>query len=251
MQRNLSLILIAIFLIGCAGVKPQPDWTAEQYFQYAKKKFNDGDYYEASNEFTVVVLRYAGSTIADSAQYYLAQSHYLMDEFLIAAVEFEKLINNMSRSSLVPLAQYKLAECYFQLSPRPSLDQSYTDKAIRAYQRFIEENPTHELKEEAQKKIGLLRDKLAEKLLKNARLYVNMREYEAALIYYDEILQNYYDSKWSDDAQFDKINIYIDMEQPEQARLEIVKFKQQFPRSPYMEEVNSLFEYLAEETNDE
>ncbi|MEJ2054861.1 MAG: outer membrane protein assembly factor BamD [Calditrichaceae bacterium] len=138
MLRNLLLLLIIALLAGCAGNKPQPDWTASEYFSYAKVKYDDEDYYDAANEFTVVVLRYAGSTVADSAQLYLANCHFKMEEYIIAAAEYEKLINNMSRSPLVPEAQYMLAESYFKLSPRPSLDQNYTEKALREYQNFVQ-----------------------------------------------------------------------------------------------------------------
>ncbi len=238
------VFLISVFIISCAGNKPKPDWDAAQYFKYAKSLFDDEDYYEASNEFTVVVLRFAGTSVADSAQYYLAESHFYMDEYLIAAVEYEKLINSMSRSPLVPQAQFRLAESYFQQSPRASLDQTYTNKALRAYQLFIEDYPTHELKDKAQKRIATLRDKLAEKAYINAENYRKMREYNAALIYYDQVLDNYYDSSWADDALAGKIETYIEMEKPEQASKELDKFKHQFPENDMQDKLDKLLSKL-------
>ncbi len=234
------LLLIAILIMACAGTRPQPDWSAEQYFHYAKKLFDDEDYYEAADQFTVVTLRYPGSTIADSAQYYLAESHFKMKEYLIAAAEFEKLINNMPHSKLVPLAQYKLALSYYKLSPRPELDQEYTLKAIRQFQYFIEENPTHPLKDDALKKIAELRDKLAEKEFKNADIYRKMHEFRAAIIYYDQVLQKYYDTSWADDAQLGKIETYLQMDDYASAAKEVEKFKAQFPNSELMKKVEKL-----------
>lgn len=240
MLKVVLVLLISLFIINCAGNKPKPDWDAEQYFKYAKSLYDDEDYYEASNEFTVVVLRFAGTSVADSAQYYLAESHYHMDEYLIAAVEFEKLINSMSRSPLVPLAQFRLAESYFEQSPRAPLDQTYTNKALRAFQTFIEDYPTHELKDKAQKKIAILRDKLAEKAYVNAENYRKMREYDAALIYYDQVLDKYYDSSWADDALVGKIETYLEMEKSDQALKELDKFKQQFPDSELQAKLDQL-----------
>jgi len=234
------VLLISVFIMSCAGTKPKPDWAAAQYFKYAKSLFDEEDYYEASNEFTVVVLRFAGTSVADSAQYFLAESHYYMDEYLIAAVEYEKLINSMSRSPLVPQAQFRLAESYFEQSPRASLDQMYTNKAVRAFQTFIEDYPTHELKDEAQKRISKLRDKLAQKAYTNAENYRKMREYDAALIYYDQVLDNYYDSSWADDALAGKIESYVEMEQPDQALKELDKFKHQFPESNMQDKLDQL-----------
>lgn len=231
MLRAIIFFTLIILIIGCSGNKPRAEWTSSQYYHYALDKFNDEDYFEASNEFTVVVLRYAGSSVADSAQFYIAESHFEMDEYIIAAVEYEKLINNMSRSPLVPMAQFKLAECFYELSPRPPLDQKYTHKAIREYQYFIEENPTHKSKEDAEKKILQLRAKLAEKKWISADIYRKMREYNAALIYFDQVLEKYYDSQWADDAMYGKMVTYIDMEDYDSAKSEIIKFNQQFPMS--------------------
>ena len=158
--------------------------------------------------------------VADSAQYYLADSHAKMKEYLIAAVEFEKLINDMSRSPLVPMAQFKLAECYHKLSPRPSLDQQYTQKAIREYQYFIEENPTHELKSEAEKNILELRNKLAKKDWGNAEVYRKIRKYKSAIIYYDQVLDNYYDTEWADEALLGKIRTYSEMGEYDTAQMD-------------------------------
>lgn len=240
MKKILILAAMLILFLSCAGNKPKPNWTAKQYYEYAKKIFDDEDYLEASNQFTVVVLRYPGSNIADSAQYYLAESQFKMKEYLVAASEYEKLINNYNRSPLVPKAQYKMAECYFELSPRAALDQEYTHKAIRAFQTFIEDYPTDKLRTEADKKLALLRDKLAKKKYLSAEVYRKMRRYRAALIYFNEVLDNYYDSSWADDAMLGKIKVYIEDEQYVKARNEIEKFKQQFPDSKLQQDMRDL-----------
>lgn len=251
MTRAVTLSLILVFLFACAGTRPQADWSAAQYFHYAKQLYDDEDYYDAVNEFTVVVLRYAGTSVADSAQYFLAEAHYEMGEYLIAAVEHQKLINNMSRSPLVPNAQFRLAECYYSLSPRPSLDQQYTDKAIRAYQTFIDDFPTHELKENAEKRIGFLRSKLAKKAFKSAEIYHKMREYDAAIIYFDQVLEKFYDTEWADDATIGKARVYIDMEDFLAAKKELEKFSLQFPDSELKNKVPEITSKISGAENDE
>ncbi len=248
MYKTIAFILLGLFLLQCAGTKPKPDWTAEQYFHYAKKLFDKEKYFDASNEFTVIVLRYPGSAVADSAQFYLAETQFKMEEYLVAASEYEKLINNMSRSPLVPLAQFKLAESYYHLSPRPVLDQKYTLMAIRAYQTFIEDYPSHELREKADKRIAELRDKLALKEYKNAEIYRKMRKYHSALIYYDQVLEKYYDSTWADDAMAGKILTYLEMEDYLNAEKEIEKFYAQFPTSELIVKVKEFQKELPGKT---
>ena len=123
--------IVALLLFACGGPKPDGTWTAGEYFKFALQMYEDEDYFEAVNEFTVVTLRYPGSVYSDSAQYYLGMCHFQMDEYIISAAEFNKLVDEMSRSPLVPDAQYMLAESYFELSPRAELDQEYTMQAIK------------------------------------------------------------------------------------------------------------------------
>jgi outer membrane protein assembly factor BamD len=238
--RKIILVFISFLLFYCGGNSPAPDWTASDFYHAAKEKYDDESYFEAVNEFTVVLLRFAGSTVADSAQYYLADSHYMMGDYLIAGVEYEKLINNMPQSPLIKKAQYRLAESYNELSPRSSLDQKYTTKAIREYQYFVEEFPTDSLKEIAERKITALRNKLGEKEYKNAEIYRKMSEFNAAIVYYDLVLSKYYDTEWADDAQLGKVETYLDAEDVEQANLEAVKFEEQFPESDLKEDFDEL-----------
>jgi outer membrane protein assembly factor BamD len=169
--------------------------------------------------------------VADSAQYFLACSHFYMDEYIISAAEFEKLINNMAQSPLVPDAQYMLAESYYQMSPRPALDQEYTLKALREFQSFVEENPLHKNREDAEKKIVELRGKLAQKQWLNAELYRHMQEYNSSLIYYDVIIEKYYDTDFAEKAQYGKAVVYKDMKDFPKAKEQLLLFKEKFPNS--------------------
>lgn len=230
-QKVCLVIGLMIIFMACSGKSPEMTWSAEEYYHYAKEKYDDEDYWESSNDFNVVILRFPGSSVADSAQYYLGYSHYFMDEFIIAAAEFRKLINNMPRSPLVPDAQFMLAESYYQMSPRAELDQEYTTKAIQEYQLFVEDFPTHAKREEVEKKLVELRDKLAKKHLLNAELYRKMHEFRSSLIYYDIVLEQYYDTDFADDAQYGKALAYFDLDEYQKAKEELLTFKDKFPES--------------------
>jgi outer membrane protein assembly factor BamD len=237
--KYLVIILSTLFLIaGCSGRKPEVTWTAEEYFQYALEMYQDEDYFEAINEFTIVILRYPGSTVADSAQFYLASCHYSLEEFIISAAEFSKLINNMPQSPLVPEAQFMLAESYYAMSPRPALDQEYSVKALREYQIFLEDFPRDPRREDAERKIYLLREKLAEKQLQNADLYRKMMEFNSSIIYYDIVLERYYDTEFADDALLGKALSYMEMEDYEAAKEILLSFKDKFPKSELIDTVD-------------
>jgi outer membrane protein assembly factor BamD len=225
------IVLMTLIWLGCSGRSPEPSWTAEEYFEYAKELYSDEDYFESSNEFTIIILRYAGSSVADSAQYYLGMSHYQIEEYIISAAEFSKLINNMPQSPLVPDAQYMLGMSYYEMSPRAALDQEYTKKALRAFQNYIEDYPRHHRRDEVEIKLLELREKLAEKEFLNADLYRKMYRLRSSLIYYDIVLDRYYDTTWADDALVGKALVYIEMGEWENAREQLLTFQSKFPDS--------------------
>jgi outer membrane protein assembly factor BamD len=219
--------------LGCSGRSPEPSWEAEEYFDYARELYANEDYYESANEFTIILLRYAGSSIADSAQFYLGMSHYQLEEYIISAAEFSKLINNMPQSPLVPEAQYMLGMSYYMMSPRAALDQEYTNKSLRAFQTFIEDFPRHKKREDVEKKLMELREKLAQKEFLNADLYRKMFQLQSSLIYYDIVLERYYDTSWADDALLGKVLVYMEMEDWENALENLLIFKDKFPDSDF------------------
>jgi outer membrane protein assembly factor BamD len=229
--------IVALLLFACGGPKPDGTWTSAEYFKYALQMYEDEDYFESVNEFTVITLRYPGSVYSDSAQYYLGMCHFQMDEYIISAAEFNKLIEEMSRSPLVPDAQYMLGESFFQLSPRAELDQGYTMQAIKHFQIFLEDYPTNKSKEEVEKKLLSLREKLAEKEWRNAEIYRKMKKLRASLIYYEIVLNNFYDTDFADDAQFGKGLVYMELEEWQNAKNNFMLFKEKFPDNELIVEV--------------
>jgi outer membrane protein assembly factor BamD len=154
-----------------------------------------------------------------------------MEEYIISAAEFSKLINNMPRSPLVPDAQFMLGESYYKMSPRAELDQEYTQKAIKEYQIFLEDYPQHKQREQVERKLIELREKLAEKQLLNAELYRKMREFRSSIIYYDIILERYYDTDFADNALYGKALAYLNLNEFKRAKEELLVFKDKFPDS--------------------
>lgn len=207
---------------------------------YAMKLYDKHDYEEAVKEFQAIVLQYPGNAVVDSAQFYLGQAHFQRGEYILAAFEFSKLIKNMPSSRFVPAAQYQLADSYYKLSPNYTLDQKYTKKAIEEFQAFIDFFPTNEKVSEAEKKIALLNDKLAEKEYHTAYIYEKLEYYKAALQYYDYVLDSYHDTKYAPMAMYAKIKLLILTKKNTDALAEIAKFIDRYPNDQNLKEVEEL-----------
>ena len=242
------LILISILLLGwgCSGSIDTVNLSPEERLQYAIKLYEEEDFEEAVKEFESILLQYSGSSIVDDAQYYLAQTRFLREEYIIAAYEFSKLIKNMPASSFVSDSQFMLAECYYQLSPNYNLDQTYTIKAIDEFQAFIDFFPLNEKVQDAEARIHELNLKLAEKDFTIANIYSKLDYYTASMKYYDQVVETYHDTEYAPRALFSKIMLLMDREREDEALAEMKKFMLLFPEDEEAEYIGELKTSLEE-----
>ncbi len=240
MKYFLIISFTALFLWGCGSSIETVNLSAKERLEYAKKLFNDEDYLEAVNELQAIILQYPGNEIIDDAQYLLGMTRYKRGEYILAAYEFSKLVKNMPASEFVPDAQYMLAESYFQLSPNFTLDQKYTKKAIDEFQAFLDFFPTHTKVPEAEQKLKILNDKLAHKTYNDAVIYEKMDYHTAALMYYDDVLEIYHDTKYAPMAMYNKIQILLDRNRITEADEEISKFIARYPDNSNVDELKKI-----------
>lgn len=236
---NVFAMLSVFSSCGSSGSNIKTD-DPEKAYNIAKAKYNRGDYLDAIDDFSLIKLKFSGSSIIDKAIYYLGMSYYKREEYILALYEFESLVKNYPSSSLSEDARYMYAMSYYGLSPQYNLDQTYTRYAITEFQNFLELYPKSKYAAEADRNIQILREKLALKAFKSAELYYNLDNYRSALVYYDNVLDEFFDTKYADDALYGKIQALIHKKRYEDAKHEIERFEQKFPSSPYLSKVKSL-----------
>jgi outer membrane protein assembly factor BamD len=184
------------------------------------KELNKRSYERAIENFNTVVESFSGSAVVDSALFYMAEAHYKNEDYITAVYEYERVYTDYPSSRFVAEAQYKKALCYFQESPKASLDQENTRLAIDEFNRFIDNFPQNTLVEEAQKRIEELQEKLAYKDFLAAEIYRKIKStesLEAAILYYQGIIDQYPRSVWVDDARFGIGQVYLRQKKYDQA----------------------------------
>ncbi|HOJ36839.1 MAG TPA: outer membrane protein assembly factor BamD [Ignavibacteriales bacterium] len=240
-MQNFNKIFIILSLtfafISCSSTKDLSKLSANEKFEKAKLAYNNKDFDEAVQILQSILIEYPGREIIDSTQYYLALCRYQKEEYLMASYEFSKLIQNMPLSPLVPEAQYMLADCYYRLSPPMPLDQKYTKKAIEEFQAFIDFYPQHKLVKEASEKISILIEKLAYKDYNAAYIYERMENYNAAIFFYSQIIENYHDTKYAPLALVNKIKLEILKKRYDNAKEDIEKFKEKYSSSELLKDI--------------
>jgi len=236
MVRRGSIVLlaaVALILSGCSSGESTKTMTAEERFSHAKTLFDKGNTLDAVNEFTVITLQYQGSTSAADAQYYLGECRFEREEYMLAAFEYMVVKRNYPASPRVPDALYKLALSYYKLSPKSSLDQQYTKRALDEFQSFVEYYPSHAMAVDAEARIKELNTRMAKKQYETARLYAIMEYYRAALFYYDDVIEKYHDTEYAPLAYIDKVDLLVSRDRYKDASVEVNRFLVLYPNSVF------------------
>ena len=235
------VVILALADGGCGGSKETIDTSSvEARFEKARQLFDKEDYLQAVTEFQAITLQFPGSTLADDAQFYLAECHYKRGEFLLAAYEFAELKRSYAASPLVPNAQFKLGMCYYEMSPVSKLDQQYTQKARDELQAFVEYYPSNDSAANADVYIRELTNRLAKKSYETAQLYATMEYYKAATIYYDDVIENYHDTDFAPPAYLGKIQALMARKKYREADIEVTRFITTFPNSVFRSQADKL-----------
>src|SRR5262245_60221956 len=98
----------------------------------------------------------ARDSLLPRSYWYLASAHEHLDEHLLAAQSYNRLVESFPEDSLADDAALAAARSYKKLWRKPQLDPTYGETAIAQYNTLIGLCPTSPLTPDAQKEIGEL-----------------------------------------------------------------------------------------------
>lgn len=97
------------------GELPVPGGSDRDNYQAAFELLKEQRYEQAAMAFRQFLVTYTDSQLADNAQYWLAESYYVTDQFGEALDQFSVVINQYPRSRKVPDALLKMGYCTYEL----------------------------------------------------------------------------------------------------------------------------------------
>jgi len=97
------------------GQLPMPGGSDRDNYQAAFELLKEQRYEPAALAFQQFLVTFPDSQLADNAQYWLAESHYVTQQFELALSEFEVVIDTFSASRKVPDALLKMGYCNYEL----------------------------------------------------------------------------------------------------------------------------------------
>lgn len=192
-----------LVLSSCSGYeKLLKSNDARLKYDKAVEYYENGDYVRASRLFDQIATIYRGTTRADTVCYYQAYSYFHQKDYILGGHHFGYLAENYPNSVYAEEANFMTGYCFYKQSPRPSLDQDNTNKAIAAFQMFIVSYPGSRRVVEADNFIMEMEDKLVEKSYLNAKLYFDLGDFKASIIALQNSLNEYPDTKHREELMY-------------------------------------------------
>lgn len=147
--------------------------------------------------FTKVIENSPYGPLAAQAEYKLGLMLKSLQRYYEAEEAFNKVLTNYPDSEWAAAAKFQLASTRASLSRSPDYDQAATREAKEKFEEFVKEHPQATLSKEAEKHIVDLKEKEAESNYNIAYFYEKQKDYPAAEIYYNDILENSPNSVWA------------------------------------------------------
>ena len=279
MKKYITIALLSgAFLTSC-GEYNKVLKSMDYVYQYeaAKSYFGDGKYTKAASLLEGLTNILKGTEDAEESLYMLAMCYYNQGDYVTASHYFTTYYNTYPRGVFTELARYHSGKALFLDTPEPKLDQSSTYSAISELQMFMEYYPESKRKTEAQVMIFALQDKLVMKDYLSAKLYydlgtyigntsqtadgrINGNNYLACITTAQGILKEYPYTSMREEisilllrAKYKLGTESVDDKKEERMREtidEYYAFKNEFPESKHMKEVEDIFKDASKYVKD-
>lgn len=251
-QRGTLSILILLISISCSKfrqIEKSEDWRVkyEAGLSYYAKK----DYYRSSILFEQILPIVRGLPEGEKVEFNLAYCQYNEKLYLLASDQFKTFYETYGRSSMAEEAYFMYAYSLYASSPDYKKDQGSSIEAMNAMQTFLNRYPGSKFMNQAVEVITVSQEKLEKKGFENARQYIKLRMYRAAVEAFDNFKQNFPDSKYLEEAaylkvgaEFEYANISIPSKQLERYSTTIEFYKElvdNFPDSQFLKQAERYY----------
>ena len=266
MKKYIIIALVSgSVLTSCGEYNKVLKSTDYEYkYEAAKSYFGKGQNTKAAAILEELITILKGTDKAEESLYMLGMTYYNQGDFITASHYFSTYYNTYPRGTYSEQARFYSGKALFLDTPEPRLDQSSTYKAIQELQMFMEYFPASNRHQEAQQMIFDLQDKLVMKDYMAARLYYDLGSYTgnssysttgnnylACIVTAQNALKDYPYTKLREDisilllrAKYDMAKESVEEKKEERMRDaidEYYAFKNEFPESKYIKEVENIY----------
>ena len=138
---------------------------------------------------------------AEESQFKLGEALKKSERYEEAIQAFHKIVEDYPKSKLATQAMYEESHCAYKASLKPAYDAAATDNAIKTFEKFVYKNKDADLAKNADTTMKRLKDNVSEKSFKAAEFYEAQGKTQAAIVYYQDVIDTYPESTFVNRAK--------------------------------------------------
>ncbi len=235
-------------------------------YDLAEKYYEEKDFKRANRLLEQIAPQYVGKPQGERVQFFLADTYFQIENYNFAGYQFERFLKSYPKSDKAAEASFLGAKSYYMLSPRYSLDQTDTDKALAKLQNFINSYPESEFLAEANTMAKELTTKKEKKAFEIAKQFTKLGnsfilEYSvSAVAALDNFIADFPGTVFREEALYLKLvatsNLALNStENRKQERLETAEtayknLMRYYPETTFAKEANDLMGRINDELSD-
>lgn len=208
--KFLFLLLIGLLFFACSEYQqvlksPNPEYKYTKALEY----YGEEEYVKTLPLLEELVPLYRGTEKGQKIYYYYCYTNYYLGYHLTAAFHFRRFYETYPISEYAEDALFMSAYCNYMDSPKPSLDQSPTYRALQELQLFVNTFPESELVDSTNTLVDNLLRKLETKAFENAKQYYKLRHYKSAVVALENVLEEFPGTSFEEEIKFKILQSYF------------------------------------------
>jgi outer membrane protein assembly factor BamD len=229
MRRPFLVLLVVVAAAGCSNrFRPELFTGPQALMDESLERFRRGDFENAGLGFRRLTLVLpARDSLAIRARFLLAECQFAQQDYLEAARQFRRVLDEAPGNPLGPNALLRAGDAQSELWKRPELDPTYGEAALSTYRELVARFPGTTAAQRATLRLDRLAELFAEKEFKNGEFYERLKAFDSAILYYKNVVASYGQSEYAADALVNLVRIYSRLEYAEE-RQEICDYLRQF-----------------------
>src|SRR6516225_8999336 len=151
--------------------------------------------------FRKIVVNAPYSSVAPLAQYGIGQALEKSGAIKAAVNAYQQVVDRYPNSSVAADAQYQIGYVYLQASRETGYDQTAAVRSQESFEDFLLKYPNSEKVAQAKDNLQTLQGRKTADSYNIARYYDGQKNYKAAYVYYNEVIQQQPGSAEADKAK--------------------------------------------------
>ena len=168
--------------------------------------------------------------------YHLYLPNYLLGKYEKAISAAQKFLDLYPEDDVTPYALYISAQSYFKRIPVTTQDKTLAGKARHIFRELLQHFPSSEYALDAEDKVRIIGDQLAEKEIQVGKYYFGRHNYTSAVNRFKTVTLHYRINRYMGEALLYLVKSYCALGMTDEARVTLALLNQNFPDTQWHRE---------------